>query len=85
MSAFGLDGYHLLVEVPDGCIDVSHTAWDAQHLGNRYYQAAGQVVEYWFLDVDGTVVLVEANTLPESPEEDVAELQAVLDTLVVTP
>jgi hypothetical protein len=29
--------------------------------------------------------MVEANWLQGSPEEDVAELRAVLDTLVITP
>jgi hypothetical protein len=30
-------------------------------------------------------LMVEANWLAESPEEDLAELRAVVDTLVLTP
>ena len=44
------------------------------------------MVEYWFLDVEGTPVMIEASWAPgSSPEEDVTELQDVLDTLVITP
>jgi hypothetical protein len=51
----------------------------------RYYQRPGQTLEFWFIDVEGTPVMVEANTFPASPEEDVAELTAVIDSLVLTP
>jgi len=84
VSAFGRDGYHLMLEVPGGCNDGEQTVWSGG-LWERYYQAEGQIVEYWFLDVEGTTVMVEANSFPESSEEDVAELRAVLDTLVITP
>jgi len=85
VSAFGRDGYHLMLEVPGGCTDGAQTVWSGGLWGDRYYQAEGQIVEYWFLDVEGTTVMVEANSFPESSEEDVAELRAVLDTLVITP
>jgi hypothetical protein len=52
---------------------------------DRYYQAPGQTLEFWFLDVGGTPVVVEATTFPTSPAKDVAELEAILDTLVITP
>jgi hypothetical protein len=42
-------------------------------------------VEHWFLDVEGTAVMVEAFWFPSSPEEDVAELRNVINTLVITP
>lgn len=85
VSAFGHDGYHLVLEVPAGCNTDTKNVWSGGAWGGRYYQAEGQVVEYWFLDVEGTTVMVEANSWPESSEEDVAELRAVLDTLVITP
>jgi len=84
VSAFGQSGYHLVVEVPAGCTGDAHMVWEGPTWG-RYYQEPGQVEELWFLDVEGTPVLVEATWLPEAPEEDVAELRAVLDTLVITP
>ena len=53
--------------------------------GERHYDQAGQMEEYWFLDVEGTPVLVEASWGPESTENDIAELRTVVDSLVVTP
>lgn len=89
ISAFGHDGYHLAVEVPAGCNTGEQTVWSGGAWGERFYQAEGQVVEYWFLDVDGTTVMVEANRPPETGEDFVtelnADLDAVLDTLVITP
>jgi hypothetical protein len=84
VSAFGQSGYHLVVKVPAGCADGSHMVWEGPTFG-RYYQAAGQVIEYWFFDVEGTQVMVEAASFPESRPEDVTELRAVIDTLVITP
>jgi hypothetical protein len=46
----------------------------------------GDIAEYWFLDVEGTPVMVEATQWSSLPtEEEVAELRAVVDTLVITP
>ena len=86
VSAFGHEGYHLSAEVPSGChSNEARDVWAGPIMGGRYYQDEGQLVEYWFLDVDGTPVMVEASRFPASSEEEVAELTAVLDTLVITP
>ncbi len=90
VNAFGHDGHHLVTEVPAGCSGEEFQVWNGGGLngggwGGRYYQADGQVVEDWFLDVEGTPVMVEATWFPESPNEDVAELRALIDTLVITP
>jgi hypothetical protein len=86
VSAFGHEGYHLAAEVPAGChSNEAGNVWAGPNFAGRYYQDEGQLVEYWFLDVDGTPVFVEASRFPETSEEDVAELRAVLDTLVITP
>lgn len=85
VSAFGRDGYHLVLEVPGGCTDgESANVWTGGVWGERNYQAEGQIVEYWFLDVEGTTVMVEATRPPESSEEIVTELSAALDTLLET-
>jgi hypothetical protein len=87
VNAFAHAGHHLVREVPEGCAGDSPKAfaWTGGAWDHRYYQAPGQVVEDWFLDVEGTPVMVEATWFPDSPEEDVTELSAVLDTLVITP
>jgi hypothetical protein len=89
VSAFGRDGYHLVLQVPQSCTTDSSNVWSSPVWGERLYQVEGQIVEYWFLDVDGTTVMVEATRPPDSGEEIVTELTAdlntVLDTLVITP
>jgi hypothetical protein len=85
VNAFGQNGHHLLMQVPELCSGEEYMAWAGPIWAGRYYQDSGQIVEYWFLDVEGTPVMVEANWLQGSPEEDLAELRDVLDTLVITP
>jgi hypothetical protein len=85
VKAFGHDGHHLVVEMPAGCTGEPFFVWEGPTFG-RFYQTPGQVVEYWFVDVEDTPVMVEASWFPgSSPEEDVTELREVLDTLVITP
>jgi hypothetical protein len=78
VSAFGHDGDHVVIEVPKGCANASGWQW------NIFLQP-GDVLEAWIFDMDGHILMVEANWLAESPEEDLAELRAVVDTLVLTP
>lgn len=89
VSAFGREGYHLVLEVPAACNNGDQNIWAGGAWGEQYYPEEGQIVEYWFLDVDGTTVMVEATRPPETGEEVVTELNveldAVLDTLVLTP
>ena len=85
VSAFGQSGYHLLVDVPAECTGTANLVWEGPTFGRFYHDPEGHVVEYWFLDVDDTPVMVEASWAPSSSEEEMAELNAVLDTLVITP
>jgi hypothetical protein len=85
VSAFGHSGYHLVVEVPPGCDGDPNWAWEGPTFGRYYHQSPGQMVEYWFLDVEGTPVMVEASWMAKFEEEDVAPLRAAIDTLVITP
>jgi hypothetical protein len=87
VSAFGRDGYHLVLEVPGNCPNDRPGGWSSPaffHTDRTY--GDGNSVEYWFLDMEGTPVMVEATQWSSDPtEEEVAELRAVLDTLVITP
>jgi hypothetical protein len=98
VTAFGQEGYHLMAEVPEeghvapegfpGCEgDGEFDGWTTANWGNRYYQFPGQRLEFWVLDVEGAggPILVEATIGPESVEADEEELQAAIDTLVITP
>jgi hypothetical protein len=84
VSAFGHEGYHLATGFRASCISEDVTVWSGPNRDYRWYATDDQL-EYWFLDVEGTPVLVEASWTPQSPEEDLAELRAMLDTLVITP
>lgn len=84
VSAFGHDGYHLALEVPGGCNSATSRVWTGGAWGERNYQAKGQIVEYWFLNVDGTTVMVEATRPPESRGDTATELNDSLDTLLAT-
>lgn len=87
VSAFGRDGYHLVLEVRVNCAGNDPNVWSspAFFATDRSY-GLGDIVEYWFLDVEGTPVMVEATQWSSvSTEEEVAGLRAVLDTLVITP
>jgi hypothetical protein len=86
VNAFGHNGYHLVGEVPAGCGGDVKPAWTGLVFDHERWYDPTEIVEYWFLDVEGTPVMIEASWAPgTSPEEDVAELNAVLDTLVITP
>lgn len=94
VSAYGYDGYHLVLEVPDlgyepdqgfvGCDDGYFDGYEGPTIG-CYYQGPDQVVELWVLDVQGTPLLIEATWFPRSPSEDVGQLRAILDTVVIRP
>ena len=77
VNAFGHNGYHLVGEVPAGCSAEVQPAWTGPVFAHERWYDPGDMVEYWFLDVEGTPVMIEASWAPGSaPEEDVAELQA---------
>ena len=101
VTAYGYDGYHLILEIPEdadyelgqgfiGCDDPNNpggSTWDGWEgpTFSRYYQRPGQVIETWVLDVESTPLLIESSHFPDSPPSDVAELQAILDSIVITP
>ncbi|MBK5267492.1 MAG: hypothetical protein JJE47_08665 [Acidimicrobiia bacterium] len=93
VNAFGYDGYHVMLAVPKdgfegdritGCDDGHFDSWRGPTFG-RYYQGPGQVVEFWVLDVEGTLLSIEATWFPDSPEEDLAQLRTIIDSVTITP
>jgi hypothetical protein len=101
ITAFGYDGYHLVLEIPEGdyydadegfvgCDDPNNPggfSFDGWEgpTLSRYYQGPGQIVEYWVLDVEGTPLLIESSRFRDSPEADIAELQEILGSIAITP
>jgi hypothetical protein len=78
VSAFGHDGYHAVIEVPTGCAFAVGWQWNI-------FLRPGDVMEGWIFDIDGDIVIVEAMWRTESQDPSLAELRAVIDTLVLTP
>jgi hypothetical protein len=49
------------------------------------YTGPGYTEEFWILDVEGTRLMITAGQSPGSPPEDLAERQAILDSIRIEP
>ena len=73
-----------------GCVDGKLKSWvapfDTAEPGDAYYgyTGPGYIEEFWILDVEGTRLMIAARS-PGSPSEDVAERDAILDSIRVEP
>jgi hypothetical protein len=47
---------------------------------SRFHQGPGQVDEFWILDVDSTIVIIDAMYRPNTPEELVDEMRAIAES-----
>jgi hypothetical protein len=74
-----------------GCTDGNLKSWvapfDTAEPGDAYYgyTGPGYTEEYWILDVDGTRLMIVAERSPGSPSADLAEQQAILDSIRIEP
>jgi hypothetical protein len=78
VSAFGQDGFHVVVEVQCFGFGGGHS---------NLLVNSGDVMETWIFDMNGHIVKVEAmiQAWHETSPEDLAGLRAVIDSLVLTP
>jgi hypothetical protein len=99
VSAWGYTGKHLELTVPDlattivgdqvhfsDCgLDESLKSWMRAGSGSGFngYTGPGQREEFWILDVDGHRLVISSIRPPDSPAEDVAELEAIFDSLEI--
>jgi hypothetical protein len=97
----GYQGKHLALVVPDlevsggarnrrytGCESGNLNSWIAPLLGGSYYGYGadpGHTEAFWILDVDGTRLVIETNESPDSPPQDLAERQAIFDSIRIEP
>ncbi len=59
----------------------SYEAGDSGRGGpSRTHQGPGQVDEFWILDVDGAIVIIDAMYRPSTPAELVEELRAIAES-----
>lgn len=98
VTAFGYPGKHLEIRVPldqpsegseafTGCGDRLLKGWIAPSLSFAFngYVAPGDTEEFWILDVEGTRLVIAALTTANASPELVAERQAILDSIVISP
>ena len=101
VTVHGYSGKHLELTVPDmpvdhqgfvGCIDGNLNGWvgaldaayeDGASFGG--YTGPGYREEFWILDVEGTRLVIAAERSPGTPARDLAELQAILDSIQIEP
>ena len=74
-----------------GCMDGTLKSWvaaiDAGEPGDAFYgyTAPGYTEEFWILDIEGTRLMIAAGRSAGSPQEDLAELSTVLDSIRIEP
>ncbi len=97
VTAYGYSGYHVLLEVGDegwvpgsdlgeftGCDAGNFHGWGSPTFG-RAMAAPGQKLELWFLDVGTTPIMVEASWFQDTTDLGMDQLEAVRESLVITP
>jgi hypothetical protein len=78
-------------DVFTGCVDGKLKSWvawiDTAEPGDAFYgySGPGYSEEFWILDVDGTRLMIAAERSAGSPAEDLAEQQAILDSIRIEP
>jgi hypothetical protein len=101
VSLLGYEGKHLALKVPamnqtagvetyhdfTDCVDGELHSWISPlNDGSFYgYDGPGQTEEFWILDVDGTRLVLVKSDSSESPAEDVAERDAIFDSIRIEP
>jgi hypothetical protein len=78
----GYSGKYLDLQVPD---DISACAYYRPMDVHIYAQGPGQRWHMWVLDVGGVRVLVETNDYAGTSAQRLAEEQAIIESLVITP
>ena len=78
----GYSGKYMDLQVPrPRGVYLEYEPWD----GNIYAQGSGHRWHLWILDVDGQRVVVEATDYAGTSAQDRAELQSIVDSVVIEP
>jgi hypothetical protein len=95
VTAYGFSGRHLAWTVPDvrftDCDEGNLKSWvafiDTAEPGDAFYgyTGPGYTEEFWILDVKGTRLMIAAETSADSPADDIAERDAILDSIRIEP
>jgi hypothetical protein len=98
VTLLGYSGKHLVLTVPDlpvaadgafaDCADEGTLhSWISPNQGGSFwgYSEPGHREEFWILDVDGTRLVLQKNGSPGTPAQDLAEQQAIFDSIRIEP
>ena len=87
----GHTGKMITIHVPDDVNDAecdagNYASWAAGETPttsgpDRWHQGPGQIDELWVLDVDGLLVVFDGMYGPETPQEHIDELRAMLQSI----
>lgn len=82
----GYAGKAITVHVPDDADPTSCEGGEWTMFGTqqddfaRYNQGPGQVDELWVIDVEGSIVIFDMMSRPDSPDELVREMRSIVET-----
>lgn len=100
VTAFGYEGKHIQLTRPElprgndgsfvGCDGGNLASWFSPlHDGGTRafygYDDVGVTEDFWILDVDGTRLVFATTTAAGTPAEDVAELEAIFESIRIEP
>jgi len=83
----GPGGEHAFADCTGGDLKSWVAFVDTAEPGDAFYgyTGPGYTEEFWILDVDGTRLMIAAETSAGSPAEDIAERDRILDSIVIEP
>ena len=90
VTLLGYEGKHvqltMLLDDIDSCEDGYLSSWWApQGDYNAYPAEPGRTEDFWILDVDGQRLVIASNQGPASSAEDLAERDAIFDSIRIHP
>jgi hypothetical protein len=85
----GYAAWHLEVLIPSGldlteCDGGQLVLWDTAN-GDVRYSQPGEIHQLWAVDVDGNLIVIDAASFQRTSSAEMAELQAVIDSIVIEP
>ena len=100
VTIYGYSGKHLELTVPDlpvegeaheltftGCSEGDLHSWIGPLIPEGFsgHTGPGYREEFWVLDVQGTILMIQAGRSPGAPPEDLAEQRAILESIRIEP
>jgi hypothetical protein len=81
----GYEGKYLEMSVPTDMDLASCDEGEFRSWAGRYHQGPGQIDRVYILDVDGQRRVLTVNYMPGASEAELAELQAIVDSIDILP